>query len=124
MGLLSKANTKTFHRKLYAGWLMDITLLKRGNDQNQGMVTAHILFQCRRKKIFHSGEAIEESMAAQDVTIFQIPNIELQRVGVNEINALDRIVDEDNFTWQPEGDTTIVYQLGGNFLNIDCRRVE
>lgn len=123
---LTRANTRTFHRHLYAGWYQTITLLKRGNDQQQGQVTPYTLYYCLGKRIPHTGEPIQGNMASGDRRNWLIPAVEMERVGLdaNNWNALDRIVDEKGRYWQPEAPDNITIQLGGNYLNIDCRRVD
>lgn len=68
---LRKNNTRTFHRTLYAGELQTITLLKRGDDQQEGTVRKVILFDCLLpgtevegratgvEKALYIGEAVE-----------------------------------------------------------------
>lgn len=126
---LRKNNSRTFHRRLYGGILQKITLLKRLDDQKEGTVKAYTLYQCRRKKIAKHGEAIQGEMSSDMRTTWVIPRTELQRVGIQYINALDRIVDYDSPQnlprfWQPESGENILVQLFENVINLDCQRVD
>lgn len=121
---LRRNNTNTFHRVLYGGQLESIQLLKRDNDQREGVVTKYILYQARQKAVAHSGEPLLGTMAAQDFTVWSIPRIELQRVGIADLNALDRIIGEDGQTWQPESGEDIGIKLFKNTVDVVCRRVD
>lgn len=101
-----------------------ITLLKRGNDQQEGTVVALQLYQCRRNNLEKSGEAIQLDMSSHHSTRWIIPCTELRRVGVNYINVLDRIVDVFGMWWQPESGTSIVLSQFDNYTLIDCLRVD
>lgn len=125
---MNRQNQRFFHRHLYGGnglngWLDTITLVKRANDQNQGQQRTLTLFDCREKKIEHQGEPLRGTAAAGDRTVWQIPRIELDRVGVTEINTLDWFIGPDAQKWQPEADTLIHIQLGKNFINVYCKRM-
>ena len=135
MPLLTRSSTRTFHRNLYAGWSMPITLVKRGgiafnlsgnlDASGYGVQTSYSLFNCRRKKVEHEGQPLLSVVASADRVIFQIPAIQLEAAGLTGyvINPLDRIIDEDGYVWQPEADTLILIQLGGNFVNVFCKRL-
>lgn len=124
---LNRNNCKTFHRTLYSGMLESVTLLKRNDDQQQGTVKAIILYQCRRSKINKSGEPIAGDMSSDHRTVWHIPICEMERTGINHINAADRIVQregsEKGRTWQPEADTMIDVKLFGDHTCIACKRV-
>lgn len=120
---LNKANTRTFHRCLWSGILETITLLKRNDDQQQGTVRAITLFQCRKSSIAKTGEPIQGDIAETSVT-WKIPRVELDRVGVTWINAIDRIVDKYNRYWQPESKQTIDIKLFENFIYLACVRID
>lgn len=124
--MITKWNQRDFYRRLYYGWYQDITLLKRGDDQQQGTVTAYSLFMCLGKKVHHTGEPIHADEASNDTRNWLIPVEQLDMAGLNGkcINALDRIIDDEGRYWQPEGDTTITIQLGMCYLNIDTKRVD
>jgi hypothetical protein len=47
----------------------------------------------------------------------------LYRVGVKYVSALDRFVDEQERTWQPESNTNIDERLFLNYWKINCLRV-
>lgn len=121
---LNRDNTRTFHVTLYAGWTDTITIQKRSNDQNMGQIRTLVAYDCREKKIDHSGEPLKGTAAAGDRTIWQIPRIEMDRLGITEFNALDRIIGPDGQTWQIEAnDGEVKIQLGKNFCNLSTRRV-
>lgn len=113
-------NQRTFHRTLYAGWNETVTLLKRGDDMLGSIVTTHLLFDVRPGQIWKTGEPIAGQMASDHRRTWHIPRIELDRVGVNYINALDRIVDKDGRYWQPESTTRIGDKLGMQHIDVDC----
>lgn len=122
---LNKKNQRGFHRTLYAGQLQKITLLKRGDDLQQGTVTAHVLFNCRRRMISKTGQTIAGDISSAHSVTWVIPRQELDRVGVNYLNATDRIVDPvEGGTWQPESTTGLLIKLFGNIVNVDCLRTD
>jgi len=124
---LNPSNTRVFHRTLYAQMLQTIVLLKRGDDQQQGTVTALVLYDCRPKKVYKTGEPLLGDMSANHRLTWQIPRVELERVSVNYINAADRIqqtVRGEIRLWQPESTTDLTIQLYENYLNIDCLRCD
>jgi hypothetical protein len=106
--------------------MFTITLLKRSNDQLQGTVTTYTLNDCRPRTLtfIRTGEALQGDMLAGDSLEWVIPRIELERVGVLEINPLDRIVDHKNRIWQPEAMNTIAHKLGENYINVSCKRLQ
>ncbi len=122
---LNKFNTRVFHRTLYASQLSKVKLLKRGNDQKQGTVTEHTLYQCRWSSVSKGGEPLQGDMSTDHhITIF-IPRTELDRVGVAYINATDRFVDHKNRTWQPEAvNQRIDVKLFENRVTIECIRTD
>ena len=124
--VLGKNSTRTFHRGLYCGkgMLEKITILKRNDDQQQGTVRSIVLFQCRRSQIFKTGEPLQGDMSAGHQTVWHIPRIELDRVGIDHLNALDRIIDPQGRTWQPEATTMITQKLFDNHVCISCLRVD
>lgn len=131
---LRKNNTTTFMKVLYAGELKSITLLKRDVDQKEGTVRALVLYSCRRSQLHKSGEPIQDDMTANHRAVWHIPNVELKRVGVTEINVLDRIVEtvDDGGVnplphpryWQPESYNTITRKLFENMTRIETVRVD
>lgn len=126
---LRPETTRVFHRNLYAGMLQTVTLLKRNNDQQEGTVRSVRVFDCRQKKVYKTGEAIQVDMSSDNRCVWQLPLIELVRAGVQYINVIDRIVNTGAAfgvpgTWQPESDTQIVAQLYGNFVNVFCKRID
>ena len=121
---LRKNNTRTYHRKLFAGQLERIVLLKRNDDQQEGVVRAIILYQCRKSMVQKVGEQIQGDMVVGHTTVWHIPVIELKRTGVNWLNSLDRIVDKQGRYWQPEATTRIDIKLFENHVDLSCLRVD
>lgn len=121
---LNRRNQRSFHKTLYAGELETCTLLKRNDDQQQGTVTTYTLFNTRRSRIYKTGEPIQYDISSDERAIWHIPRQELDRVGVDHLNAADRIVDKFNRYWQPESNTNIVIQLFENMVNLDCVRID
>ncbi len=115
----------SIHRGLYAGIFRQVTLFKRADDQREADVRVLHLFECRRSSIHKAGEPIQGDMASYHRTTWHIPKIELDRVGVHHINAIDRIYDPIlGEWWQAESPQTISEKLFGNMVNIDCTRID
>lgn len=123
MGLRA-ATVRTFHRTLYAGILESVTLLKRHDDQAQGTVDTHRLFQCRWSMIFKQGQTLGGEMLASHTRVLHIPRIELDRIGVHYINPTDRFIDKDGRTWQPESPTQIIEKLFEQHVCVQCKLVD
>lgn len=111
--------------------IKSVTLLKSGIDQQQGTVTSYLLFDVRRSRMIKNGEPIQNDMTANHSTTFHIPRYELDRIGINDINAADRIVETSDFSplnetryWQPESTTSITVKLLENEVHVDCLRVD
>jgi hypothetical protein len=132
---LNRNNCRVFHRRLYGGILKTCTLLKRGDDQNEGTVVSFVLFQCRRSSIARTGEPIQKDMTVDSSTMWHVPRSELIRIGIRYLSSLDRIVeDHDNANqpvppdqyrwWQPEATTVIEEKLFENETHIACLRVD
>lgn len=121
---LSPKNTRTFHRKLYAGELETITLLKRNDDQQAGTVSAYVLYQCRHSIMHKTNEQIAGDETANHRCTWHIPRVELDRIGIDHLNSLDRIVDKRNMYWQGESTTEIRLKIWLNHYCIDCLRVD
>ena len=121
---LTRKTTRYFHRTLYAGELQTITLRKRGDDQQQGTTVDLLLFNCRPSRIYKTGEPIQGDISSDERCIWHIPREQLDRVGVDHLNAADIIIDKFNRYWNPESNTTIVIQLFENMVNLDCLRVD
>ena len=121
---LNKQNTRTFHRALYGSILESVTLLKRDDDQKSGTVTSYLVHQCRRSMIFKMGEPVQGDMSANHRARWHFPRIELDRIGVDHLGVLDRIVDAKNRYWQPEADTMLTIKLMENHICCDCKRVD
>lgn len=120
---LNRYNTRTFHRTLYGGGILEtVTLLKRNDDLQQGTVRALKLFECRWGQITRTGETIAGDITSDHRRTIHIPVTELKRVGVAYINAADRFVDQDGRTWQPESPTVITVKLLENHVCVDCLR--
>lgn len=127
--VLRKATTRTFQRQLYSAELKTVTILKRDDDQREGVVRACKVFDCRRRQIHKTGEALQGDMSSSHRTEWCIPRIELDRVGIHYINSLDRIVESTDDggmpinpprVWQPEASTMIDIKLFENQLKIAC----
>lgn len=124
---MSRSNQRTFHRHLYAGWDMTITLLKRGNDQAQGTVTSYTIGYCRRRpSMYHTGEPIQYHTASADYAEFMLPALELESVGLTalDINPGDRIKDADGYLWQIESTDTIRIRLANNYVSVLAKWVK
>ncbi len=117
---LNKRNTRTVHRTCFAGITETVTLLKRNDDQQQGTVRSIKLFRCRKGQIAKTGESILGDMAASHTATWHIPRSQLDLVGVAYLNSLDRIVDKQGRTWQPESTTGIDVKLFENEVDLAC----
>jgi hypothetical protein len=127
---LTRKTTRHFHKTLYAGMLQKIYLIKRDADQGQGTTRTLTLFQCRRSMAYVTGEPLRAGFTSNQRCTWHIPRVEMDRVGVDYISALDRIVDpedqvgEAGVTWMPESGTQIVVKLFGNHICVDCLRTD
>lgn len=124
MPLITKSTSETFHTWLYAGQLGTVTLLKRGDDQAEGTVTAYVLYECRRSNTVKDGQPIQGDLAVESSTTWQIPAIQLRRIGVNYLNVLDRIIDDLNMWWQPESGQSITLSQFDSHYIIKCVRID
>ena len=100
--------------------MQTVTLLKRGDDQQQGIITNYTLFGCRRGQITKTGQTLQGDMVSNHQTTWHIPQSELDHVGVTYLNVLDRILDPDGNYWQPESDTTLTQKLFKNHYCVEC----
>lgn len=121
---LNKNNCKVFHRTLYAGQLVTVTLLKRNDDLQQGTVRKITLHQCRQSRETKSGQTIQQDVTAGKTTVWHIPRVELDRVGVAYLSALDRIIGDNGAYWQPEAPNRIEVKLFRNMINLDCVSID
>lgn len=125
---LRRNNTRRFTRKTYAGITEKVRIHKRNDDQQQGTVTTYILFRVRRSQIEKTGETIQGDMVSDHTTVWHIPRTELERVGINYLNPLDRIEQlvgrEAGSWWQPEATTIIDVKMFGNEICLACLRVD
>lgn len=125
---MNKRNTKTTYRTVFAGMVESVTLLKRGDDLQQGTVRAIVLFNCRKSMIHKTGEMIQRDEQTNHRVVWHIPTIELERVGVAYINPTDRIVQregvEKGWTWMPEATTLISLKLLSNEWDLHCLRTD
>ncbi len=121
---LNKRTTRVFHRNLYATELVKVTCLKRNDDQQQGTVRSVVLYQCRFSKILKHGQAIQGEMASDHWSWLHIPDIQMQRAGIQYFNVLDRFVDQQGRTWNPESGDTIRSQLFENQICILVRMLD
>ena len=125
---LRRNNTRGFTRLTFAGQLERIRIHKRGDDQQQGTVTTFILYQCRRSFITKGGETLQADMVTDHSCVWHIPRRELDRVGIQYLNPLDRIEQlvgrESGWWWQPEATTNIEVKIFSNELDLFCLRVD
>ena len=90
---MNARNVRQFHKTLYAGQLETVTLLKRNPDMDASVVTSYVLFNCRWSKLTKKGQQLDGEDTSNYQRTLHIPREELDRVGVNFINALDRFID-------------------------------
>jgi len=123
---LTRYNTRTFQRTLYGpGILETVTLYKRDDDQRSGTVRSVTLFDVRFAREFKSGEPLLGDMASDHYCELHVPRVELERAGVNYVNALDRFKrNRDGSVWQPESTTVITVKLMRNHVCIQCRMIK
>lgn len=121
---INRQNQRHMMRGLYAGQLEDVTLLKRGDDQQQGTVRSAKLFGVRWSKIYKAGQTIQNDMISDHRRQLHVPAAELERVGVSHLNPLDRFVDQSGRYWQPESTTTITVKLLETHVCVQCLRVD
>lgn len=127
---LNKSNTKAIHRRLYAGKMTTVILFKRGIDQSQGTVKTITLYQCYMSAIHKTGEPLQDDMTSSHRCVWRIPRTEMDRVGLTDINAADRIYNANPRSpaqtrwWQPESTTLIDIAIFENFLAIACVRID
>lgn len=122
MALIRRNNSKTYHRRVFAGQLQRLTLIKRDDDQQEGTQRTLTIFQAWRSEVSKSGEPIQAGMAATQTVTWYVPKTELDRVGVDHVNVLDRLIDKQYGTgvWQPESDQQINTHLWGNYVEVNC----
>lgn len=119
--LINRINIQNSHKTILAGGLMQtVTLLKRKDDQQQGVVVAIPLFNCHRGRIQKTGQTIQGDMSSNHTTVWHIPRVELDRAGVQYLNALDRIVDKKGRYWQPESPQLIDVKLLETRIDLQC----
>ena len=122
--MLGPNTTRTFYRSLYRGMLRTVVLNKRGLNQQQSTGTNYTLYGIRQKRIYYGGQNVAGDMTTVDYCIWQIPRTELDRVGVQNLNIVDRITDvATNTVWQPESDDVLVNQLYENYINVPTKRL-
>jgi hypothetical protein len=117
---LNPQNQSQFHRLLYAGWNVTLTLLKRDPDMDASQVRSVTLYDCRPARIFKTGEPIQSQMLSSHKRTWHIPRIELTRNGVWYITMLDRFIDPEGRYWQSESTTQITVKLGEIHCCVDC----
>lgn len=126
---IRRNTSRTFHRRLYAGQMEKLKILKRNDDQQQGTVVALVMYQCRRSDVMKTGEPLQNDMSADHRTVWHIPRIEMDRLGINYFNAADRFVQlkegrEKGWTWMLESDTIIDVKAFGEQLDLACKRTD
>jgi hypothetical protein len=117
---MNKRNVRSFHKFLYAGQLETVTILKRNPDLNASVVTAYDLFNCRWSRLTKRGQQLDGEDTSNYRRTLHIPRAELDRVGVNYINALDRFIDQENRYWQAESQLTITVKLFQQHICVEC----
>ena len=120
---LNEHNQRGFHRGLYAGQLQTVTMLKAGDNQLQGQVTTHKLFDCRWSAIAKRGETYDGDMTSDHYRQLHIPRVELDRIGVNYLNPPDTFVDRSGRTWINESTEPIDIKLFEVHVCINTRRL-
>lgn len=121
---MNRHNSRTFHRRLFAGMLQKITVLKRDDDLQQGTVRSIVLYQCRISQYTKTGQTIQGDELSAHSCTWHIPQVEMQRTGINYFNPLDRIVDKFGRYWQPEAPQTISVKLFETHWDLECIRVD
>lgn len=125
---IDKYNQRDLHQHLYngIGMLQRIRLLKRGPDQQQGTVTAYILYNCRRSAITRQGQTLDGKLSSKSRVTWHIPQEQLDRIGVKYLTALDRIEDIEygTGTWQPEASDRVVEKLLATHNDVFCIGVD
>lgn len=121
---MDPSNVRTFHRALYGKILESVTLRKRGDDSMESVFTDHRLYECRWSRIFKQGEPIQKDMSSDHRRVLHIPRIQLDRVGVHYINAIDIFIDKDGRWWQPESTTLIEVKLMEQHICVACLRID
>ena len=124
---LSQQNQRTFHRHLYSEQIKaagKVTLLKRGDDQREGIITKYCLFEAWWSSIHKTGEAIQGDMSSDHRRTIHLARIELDRIGVQYINTLDTFIDREGRWWRPESNTRIDVKLFEDQVRVDCLRID
>ncbi len=130
MTYLRRETSRTSTRKVFGPGITEtVTLLKRDDDQRQGVVRALTIYGARRSAIAKGGETIQGDNTVDHRTVWHLPLRRLQEVGVAYISALDRIVQtreglEKGWTWEPEGTTMIDVKLLGAEIDLACLRTD
>jgi len=121
---LNAMNQRNFMRHLYAGQLQTVKLFKRGDDQKEGTVVTHLLFGVRLSKIYKTGEPIQGDMSANHTMTLHIPFVELNRVGVQYINAGDFFEDAKGRKWVTLSPETTINKLFEVHLCVPVERYD
>ncbi len=126
MAIITEDSQNYFYRRLYGGkgMLQTVTLYKRNDDQQEGVVRTVQLFNCRWSMIFKTGEPLEGEMLSNHSRRLHIPTIELDRVGVHYINPIDYFKDRDGRFWQPESPQMITDKLLERHWCCDCLMIQ
>lgn len=131
--VLRANNQRTSYRYIYGTALKPVYLLKRNDDQQQGIVVQHRLFDCRRGNISKTGQTIQGDEVSNHRTTWYIPRVILDQNGIRWLNALDRIVEyvDDQLLpltpprwWQPESTTRIEVKLWETWVELECLRID
>ena len=122
--VLTRSNQRHFHRCLFSAQLETVTILKRDDDQRQGVVRSLIVYEAWRGPISKTKQTLQHDMIADHRTVWHMPKVEMERVGISYFNPLDRIVDSQGRYWHPESTTVIDIRLMEVHIDLACLRID
>jgi len=111
------------HRFHYDGPVYDFAT-KQGYYKASSTGDKIYVSNCRRSLITKTGEPIQNGMLSEHRTVWHIPRIVLDQVGVRYLNPADRIVDKEGRYWQPESTTVITEKLFSLHIDLECLRID
>lgn len=123
---LNRRNTGDRARVTHAGAdVQELTLYKRGDDQQQGTVRTVRLFTCYRDSITRSGQTLRRRLTVDGKTTWHLSKAELQRNGVNFISATDKFYDPvGGDWWTPYAEQTITEPVLSGTVDIECKMTD
>ena len=124
---INRANSRTFHRRLYAGMLEKVIVYKRDPLLQAGTVHKYCLFDVRPSQIQKSGEQLggtDGSMGAKEYRVFHVPRIEMDRVGIQFFNAGDVFEDKEGRQWATLAPETIRTKLLQQHVCVETERLK